>query len=63
MQNRSTLFALGIAVAVICLIIALVYFVGGSPLGHHVKHAILFLAIAIVAGLFALLNRPVQALR
>jgi hypothetical protein len=57
-SNRSTLFALGIAVAVICLVIAIVYWVGGSPLGHHIKHGILFLGIAIVAGLFAMVNRP-----
>ena len=61
-MNRSTLFALGIAVAVICAIIAIVYLVGGSPLGHHIKHAILFFAIAVVAGLFALMNRPMRRL-
>jgi hypothetical protein len=56
--NRTTLFALGIIVGIICLIIAIVYFVGGSPLGHHIKHGLLFLGIAIIAGLFAAVNRP-----
>jgi hypothetical protein len=56
--NRTTLFALGAIVAAICLIVAIVYFVGGSPLGHHIKHGLLFLGLAIVAGLFAAVNRP-----
>lgn len=60
-MNRSTLFALGIAVAVVCIIIAIVYWVGGSPLGHHIKHGILFFAIAVVAALFAAANRPVTS--
>lgn len=61
-MSRTTLFALGMAVAVICLLIAIVYFIGGSPLGHHIKHGILFLAIAVVAGLFAVVNRPMRTL-
>lgn len=61
-MSRTTLFALGLAVAVICLLIAIVYFIGGSPLGHHIKHGILFLAIAVVAGLFAVVNRPMRTL-
>jgi hypothetical protein len=61
-MNRSTLFSLGIAVAVVCAIIAVVYLAGGSPLGHHIKHAILFFAIAVVAALFALVNRPMRTL-
>jgi hypothetical protein len=60
-MNRSTLFGLGIAVAVICALIAIVYLVGGSPLGHHIKHGILFIAIAVVAALFAAANRPMRA--
>lgn len=55
------LFALGAVVAVVCFIIAVVYLVGGSPLGHHVKHAILFFAIAVVAALFAVANRPIRS--
>ncbi|HEY8685854.1 MAG TPA: hypothetical protein VIO57_09640 [Chloroflexota bacterium] len=61
-MNRSTLFGLGIAVAVVCALIAIVYLVGGSPLGHHIKHAILFFAIAVVAALFAMVNRPMRRL-
>lgn len=57
--NRSLLFAAGIAVAIICLIIAIVYFAGG-PLGHHIKHGLLFLGIAVVAALFAVVNRPMR---
>lgn len=57
-MNRSTLFALAVVVAVICVIVALLYWVGGTPLGHHGKHGILFIGIAIVAGLFAAVNRP-----
>jgi len=60
-MNRSTLFALGVAVAVVCFIIAVVYWVGGSPLGHHIKHGILFFAIAVVAALFAAVNRPIAS--
>jgi hypothetical protein len=29
------------------------------PVGHHIKHGILFLAIAVVAFLFAIANRPI----
>jgi hypothetical protein len=58
--NRQTLFALGIVVGVICLIVAIVYWVGGSPLGHHIKHGILFFGIAVIAFLFAVANRPAR---
>lgn len=57
-MNRSTLFTIGLIVAVICVIIAIVYFVGGSPLGHHIKHGILFIGLAVIAFLFAAVNRP-----
>ena len=59
-MNRSTLFYIGIAVAVVCLIIALLYLTGATSLGHHIKHAILFFGIAVVAGLFAAVNRPLS---
>jgi hypothetical protein len=62
-MDRSTLFFAAIAAAVICLIIAIVYWVGGSPLGHHIKHGILFFGLAVLAGLFAAVNRPQQAAR
>ena len=57
-MNRSTLFAAALAAAVICLIIAVVYWAGGTPLGHHIKHGILFFGLAVLAALFALVNRP-----
>ncbi len=57
--NRSMFFALGITAVLVCIIIAIVYFVGGSPLGHHIKHALLFLGLAVIAALFAAVNRPV----
>lgn len=56
-MDRSALFAIGAAVAAVCLIVAILYFVGGTPLGHHIKHGIVFLGLAIVAGLFAAANR------
>lgn len=57
-MNRNALFVLGIVLAIICIIVAIVYVLGGSPLGHHIKHAILFFAIAVIAFLFAMANRP-----
>lgn len=56
-NNRTIFFALGVVAALICLIIAIVYWVGG-PLGHHIKHGILFFGLAVVAALFAAVNRP-----
>jgi len=40
-------------------VIAIVYLAGGTPLEHHIKHALLFFALAVVAALFAMANRPV----
>ncbi len=60
-MNRSTFFALGLAAAVICVIIAIIYWVGGSPLGHHIRHGIVFFGLAVLAGLFAVVNRPMRA--
>ena len=57
-MNRTTLFGAGLVVALVCLIIAIVYWVGGSPLGHHIKHGILFAGLAVLAALFAVANRP-----
>jgi hypothetical protein len=62
-MDRSTLFFAAVAAAVICLIIALVYWVGGSPLGHHIKHGVLFFGLAVLAGLFAAVNRPLRVAR
>lgn len=57
-MNRTTLFAAGIAAGLICLAIALIYWAGGTPLGHHIKHGILFFGLAVVAFFFAAVNRP-----
>lgn len=57
-MNRTTLFAAGLTAALICAIVAIVYWVGGTPLGHHIKHGILFAGLAAIAFLFALANRP-----
>jgi hypothetical protein len=60
-MNRTLLFAAGIAAGLICLVIALIYWAGGTGLGHHIKHGILFFALAVVAFLFAAVNRPVSS--
>ena len=59
MNTRTILFAAGLAAAVVCLIIAVVYWVGGTGLGHHIKHGLLFFGLAVLAGLFAVANRPI----
>jgi hypothetical protein len=59
-MNRNTLFTAAIGAGVICLIVAIVYWAGGSPLGHHIKHGILFFGLAVVAFLFAMVNRPLS---
>jgi len=59
-QNRTLLFAAGVIVAVICVIIAILYWTGATSLGHHIKHGLLFFAIAVVAALFAVMNRPMD---
>lgn len=63
-MNRAQLFYAGIAVAVICVIVAVLYWVGAMPPDQkvHVKHGIVFLGIAVIAALFALANRPVRTL-
>lgn len=60
--NRSTLFTLGLAVAVICAIIGILYWAGVMPPDHkvHIKHGILFLGLAVLAALFAVANRPLS---
>jgi hypothetical protein len=59
-MNRQMLFAAGIVVGLVCVVIAIVYWVGGTGLGHHIKHGILFFGIAVVAFLFAVANRPLS---
>jgi hypothetical protein len=61
--NRSTLFTLGIVVCVIFVILAILWFAGvGVPgiSGRHIKHGLLAVAIAVVAALFAIANRPLR---
>ena len=58
-MNRILLFAAGIVAGIVCLIIAAMYWAGGTGLGHHIKHGILFFALAVVAFLFAAVNRPI----
>jgi hypothetical protein len=58
---RPLFFIGGIIVAIVCAIIAILYWTGSTGLGHHIKHGILFIAIAIVAALFAAVNRPAGA--
>lgn len=55
---------MGAAGAVICALIAILYWVGVMPPDHqvHVKHGILFLELAMIAGLFALVNRPIRTM-
>jgi len=61
-MNRSAIFPAAIVLGVIFLIVAIVYWVGGSPLGHHIKHGILFFGLAVIAFLFALANRRQNSL-
>jgi hypothetical protein len=64
--NRSTLFAAGIAVSAIFVILAILWFSGvGVPTisGRHIKHGIASIAVAVVAALFAIANRPMPAVR
>jgi uncharacterized membrane protein YccC len=59
-MNRNALFALGIVAGVVCLIVAVLYWTGHSwPSGVHIKHGLLFLALAVIAFIFAAVNRPV----
>jgi hypothetical protein len=61
--NRSTLFAAGIVVCVIFIILAILWFAGvGVPgiSGRHIKHGLAAIAVAVVAALFAAVNRPMR---
>ena len=40
--------ALPLIVAVVCFALAVVYWLPNGPLGHHVKHGILFAVLALV---------------
>jgi fumarate reductase subunit C len=66
-MNRTTVFGLAIAAAIICFILTILYWLG--VLAHHLepvagirfynfKHGIVFLILGIVALLFAAAMRP-----
>ena len=38
-----------IAAAAICFIVAVLYWIGVPPLGHHLKHGIAFAALGVLA--------------
>ncbi len=57
-MNRTTVFAAAVIAGVILLIIAILYWTGATGLGQHLKHGILFFALAVVAFLFAAASRP-----
>ncbi|GAC1394375.1 MAG: hypothetical protein NVS4B11_38990 [Ktedonobacteraceae bacterium] len=67
-MNKTTIFYAGIAVAVIALLIAVYYVIPGvyhvlasDPTKPHYKHAVAFVAIAVIAALAAVINRPRSA--
>jgi hypothetical protein len=41
--------ALPLIVAVVCFALAVVYWLPNGPLGHHVKHGILFAVLGLLA--------------
>ncbi len=64
-MSKTTIFYAGIAVAIIALLIAVYYVIPGvyhvlanPPTVAHYKHAAAFAAVAIVAALAAVINRP-----
>ncbi|GAC1397533.1 MAG: hypothetical protein NVSMB49_03480 [Ktedonobacteraceae bacterium] len=64
-MSKTTIFYAGIAVAVVALLIAIYYVIPGvyhvlasDPMKAHYKHAVAFVAIAVVAALAAVINRP-----
>jgi Ca2+/Na+ antiporter len=63
-MNRRNFFLLGSAGAVVFLIVGIIYWAGGMPPDHvvHVKHGILFLGLAVISALFAVVNRPLKTL-
>ena len=65
LMNKTTIFYAGIAVAVVALLVAIYYVVPGvyhvlasNPMQAHYKHAAAFAAVAVVAALAAVINRP-----
>lgn len=61
-MNRNVVFGLAGGAVVVCVLIAILYLAGGTPLGHHIKHALLFLGLAVVAGFFAAVDRPLRVI-
>jgi hypothetical protein len=71
-MRNSTLFYGAIAVAVIMVILCVYYIIpgvyhpltfSGNPMSAHYKHVVGFGAIAVVAILVALINRPKAVVR
>jgi hypothetical protein len=40
---------LPLLVAIVCFILAILYWLPNGPFGHHVKHAILFVILGLLA--------------
>jgi hypothetical protein len=40
---------IALALAVVCFLIAIVYLLPAGPLGHHVKHSIVFAVLGLLA--------------
>ena len=66
-MNRSALFGLAIAAGVILIALTILAWSGSSLIGHHgdgpfglknFKHGVLFVALAVVALVFAAATRP-----
>ncbi len=64
-MNKTTIFYAGIAVAVIALLVAIYYVIPSinhilatPSSGPHYKHAAAFAAVAVIAALAAVINRP-----
>jgi hypothetical protein len=68
-MRGSTLSVLMILVAIVCLALAVFYFIpgpyhpftfSGTPTGRHTTHAIVFLALAVVAFIGSRFARSAQ---
>jgi len=64
-MSKTTIFYAGIAVTVIALLLAVYYIIPGvyhvlasNPMQPHYKHAVAFTALAVIAALAAVINRP-----
>ena len=62
-SNSNGLFFVGIAVGILFLIGAILYWTGWHFLGHGIKHGILCFGLAVVAFLFAAVVRPKTGVR